>query len=205
MNTNFRNCILRSYLSLFVLISLITYNVTTLATPKIYLLNVPLEDIPPANKNGRTLLVSMPKATPGFDTPALVYTYDGSELKYYDKSQWVTSPARMLLPLIVHSLEAMGKFRAVLSAATSPIACELRLDTEIVRLQQEFITNPSQVHLVFRAQLLDMAKRQVEATRVFEITKEIPENNATGGVEATNLAVEQLLKSLKEFIKENVR
>lgn len=229
---NFKTGVLRGYLGLFILLWLTTGSVPAAAdAPKTYLLDVDVDVLlrevrVPAKRSkskrgkrgkrgktqtGKTLLVSIPKAAPGFDTPALLYICknskypgcDGSEyeLKSYSESRWVDTPARMLLPLLVLRLEATEQFGAVLSAATSPVACELRLDTEIVRLQQVFDTEPSQVQLVLRVQLLDMVARQVVATKVFNIVKSAPSENAQGGVRATNEAVIQLLGDLAKFVK----
>lgn len=200
--------VLAGYLtSLLVLLLFMASSVPATANPfkRTYLLDVPLPTIPPANPRGKTLLVSMPKAAPGFDTPAQVYIRKPYQLEYYSKSQWVDTPARMLLPLLVHRLEATGQFQAVLSAATSPVASELRLETEIMRLQQEFLTEPSQVRLVLRAQLLDMEARKVLATRVFEIVGNALGENAEGGMLATNQAVALVLKELAAFVREQVK
>jgi cholesterol transport system auxiliary component len=188
---------------LFILISV---PVTSNAATKFYLLDIPWQEtlILPNNAVAKTnLLVSIPTAAPGFDKRALVYFKQQYEVKYHNKAQWVDTPARMLLPLLVHHLELTGIFKAVLSASTSPIYAGLRLDTEIVRLQQEFFTEPSQVHLVFRAQLLDMNARQVLATRVFEITENARSEDAEGGMLATNRAVARLLKAITKFVEEH--
>jgi len=174
-------------------------------TPKrTYLLDIPLPPIPPANPNGKTLLVSIPKAASGFDTPAQLYIRHQNVLEYYSKSQWVDTPARMLLPLLVLRLEATGHFAAVLSAATSPVAGEIRLDTEIVRLYQDFLSEPSQVILMLRVQLLDMVARQVIATKVFKILSDAPTADAIGGMRATNEAVTRILNELAEFVVKQV-
>lgn len=199
---------LTGYFSLFIWLSLATFNdFATAATPEqTYLLDIPLPTIPPANPTGKTLLVSMPQAAPGFDTPAQVYIRTPSRLEYYSKSQWVASPARMLLPLLISRLEATGQFKAILSAVTSsPIISEWRLDTEIIRLQQEFLTEPSQVRLVLRAQLLDLVARQVLATQTFEITKSAPSQDAEGGLLATNQVVAQLLKKIAEWVEKQLK
>jgi cholesterol transport system auxiliary component len=189
---------------LFVFIFLISCHFSAVAETKTYLLDIPLPEIPSPNPMGRTLLISMPKAAPGFDTSSLVYIHKSHILEYYKKSQWIDTPARMLLPLLVLQLEATGKFKAVLSASTSPIACELRLETEIVRLQQEFQTEPSLVRLVLRTQLLDMAVRRVVATQVFEIEKSTQSEDAEGGVIAANQAVKKALTDLAAFIVKHV-
>ncbi len=196
--------ILKSYDAILLLILLISLPTTSnAATTKYYLLDIPWEEtlILPNNAAAKiNLLVSIPTAAPGFDKRALVYFNQQYEVKYHKKAQWVETPARMLLPLLVHHLEMTGQFKAVLAASTSPIYAGLRLDTEIVRLQQEFFTEPSQVHLVFRAQLLDMDARQVLATRVFEITENALSEDAEGGMLATNRAVARLLKLVTKFV-----
>ena len=181
-----------------ILFSLISLNI--IAAPKIYLFNVPLQTIPAKMQGDKMLLVSIPKAAPGFDTSALIYTNDGYEIKYHDGIQWADTPTRMLLPLLVHYLETSGKFKAVLSATTAPIASELRLGTEILRLQQEFFTEPSQVRLVLRVQLFDMENRQVKATKVFEVIENAVSKDAEGSIFATNEAIVILLNKVVNFI-----
>ncbi|RKZ89806.1 MAG: hypothetical protein DRR19_11150 [Candidatus Parabeggiatoa sp. nov. 1] len=208
MRIGMKTNVLRGNL-IFVLFMLLACSVSEVAAiNNFYLLDVSwLNSSPEASAQeakARMLLVSMPKAAPGFDTPALIYTRGENEISHYSESRWVDTPARMFLPLLVLHLEATGKFKAVLSAATSSIACELRLDTEIVRLQQEFMEEPSQVRLVLRAQLLDMDARQVVATKVFEIKTNAPQENAKGGVLATNDAFKRVLADLKTFVEEQL-
>jgi cholesterol transport system auxiliary component len=187
-----------------ILLTIFSNTVSATEIPRIYLIDVPFPTVAPAKAQGKTLLVSTPQAAPGFDTPAMVYKRSPYLLEYYTKSRWIDTPARMILPLIINHLEATGLFKAVLSAVTSPVSGELRLDTEIFRLQQEFLTEPSQVRLILRAQLLNMEKRQVIATKVFEILENSPSEDAEGGVAATHQAIAHLLKELTEFIGKQV-
>jgi ABC-type uncharacterized transport system auxiliary subunit len=55
---------------------------------------------------------------------------------------------------IVSALESSGTFRAVILAPTAA-AGDLRLDTEILRLQQDFASQPSRVRFTLRAYLVD--------------------------------------------------
>ncbi len=176
--------------------------------PKIYLFDGGWDQIirqtNDTGKTGKTLLISMPNAAPGFDIPMLMYSKGGYELEYYTEARWVDTPARMLLPLLVYRLEATGLFKAVLSAATSPIAAELRLDTEIVRLQHLRKTYPYPTRLVLRVQLLDMDAHQVIATQVFKIEKNAPSDSAEGGMFAAQDAVALVLKKLENFVAEQL-
>jgi len=209
MSINFQTDVLRGYLSRFLLILLIASSVAVAAEPpKRYQLDVPWPVILPPNPTGRILLISMPKTAPGFDTSALVYYDNNYKITYDIENQWLDTPARMLLPLLVLFLQATGKFKAVLSVATSPFACDLRLDTEIVRLRQETLSDHSEVYLVFRAQLLELAVPRVVATKVFEIRQyagDKGKGNAETGVWATNQAVAQLLNQLKHFVGEQLK
>ncbi len=86
---------------------------------------------------GPALVVAPPTAAPGFDGPRIVYVKRSHELEFFTRSEWVDTPARMLAPLLVRALERSGAFASV-AEARSAAAAGLRLDAEIVRLQQEF-------------------------------------------------------------------
>lgn len=185
---------------LFFSIALVFISACSTTPTRNYLLDVTLPAKIPAGKTDKVLQVSMPQAAPGFDSPALIYVRTPHVLEHYSQNQWVDTPARMLLPLIVWMIEATGQFGAVLSATTPNLTGELRLDTEIVRLQQEFSTQPSQVRLVLRVQLLDLIVNQVVATRLFEIVEPAPTDDAAGGVLATHRAVAKVLEELAKFL-----
>jgi cholesterol transport system auxiliary component len=104
----------------------------------------------------------------------------------------------MLTPLIVRTLENSGAFRAVVRGSTSA-ASELRLDTEVIRLQQEFNVSPSQVRFTLRAVMVDTATRRVVAASEFEAIVASPTEDATGGVIAANQAVGRVLADLTKF------
>jgi cholesterol transport system auxiliary component len=157
-----------------------------------------------ARHTNSTLIVSPPHAAPGFDTQHILYTEVPHQLEYFAYSEWGDTPARMLAPLMVAALENQAAFRAVVltpSAATG----EWRLDTEILRLQQEFGDHPSRVRLTLRAYLLDNLTRQVLAWREFDETVPSPSENAYGGVVAANQAVQIVLQQLAAFCVETVR
>ena len=79
------------------------------------------------------------------------------------------------------------------------VAGTLRLDTELVRLQQEFETQPNRVRVTLRAQLIDMGGRRVIGTREFEEVEVAAADNAYAGVAALNRALARMLPRLAEF------
>jgi cholesterol transport system auxiliary component len=147
---------------------------------------------------GPTLIVGTPRAAAGFDTQRIVYLRQAHELEAFAYSQWVDTPAQMLAPLIAQAMERSGAFRAVLRAPAGASA-ELRLDTELIRLQQEFFTRPSRVRLTLRAVLIDVATRGVVAAREFDTSVAAASDDPYGGVLAANQATRELLAELAAF------
>jgi len=78
-------------------------------------------------------------------------------------------------------------------------SADLRLDTELVRLQHEFTDKPSRVRLTVRAQLVDLKKQRVIALREIEEVEPAAADNAYAGVAAANRALQRALVRLVEF------
>jgi cholesterol transport system auxiliary component len=146
-----------------------------------------------------TLEVSVPRATPGFDTPRIAYVERPYAIDYYSRSEWADTPARMLGPLVAAALEQSGAFRAVVLAPTSAQA-ELRVDVELLRLQQDFTIRPSRADLALRVQVVDSRARRVLATLVVEETEPAATQDAYGGVAATNAALKRALERTVAFV-----
>lgn len=151
-----------------------------------------------------TLIVNVPRAAAGFDSPRIIYVRETHKLEYFAHSEWVDPPARMLAPLLVAALQNTGAFRAVVLTPSSA-AGDLRLDTEIIRLQHEFQAQPSQVRFTLRAYLVDDKTRRVLAWREFDASAAAASEDPYGGVVAANQAVQSLIVSLAAFCAESAR
>lgn len=145
-----------------------------------------------------TLIVSPTTAAPGFDSQHIIYVRVAHQLEHFAHSEWVNTPARMLAPRIIAAIETAGGFRGVASA-TSGIAGDMRLNTEVLRLQQEFGSGPSRVRFTLRASLLDNATRQVISWREFDETVAAESENPYGGVVAANRAVQIVMEQLSRY------
>ena len=145
-----------------------------------------------------TLVVEMPRAAPGFDTRDMAYVRRPHQIEYFAQHQWADKPAQMLAPLIVGTLQSSAVFSAVLLAPTGASGA-LRLETDLLRLQQDFTRSPSQVQLTLRAALIDVNSRRVMASRQFDIRLDAPSDDAYGGAVAANRAVAQWLAELASF------
>jgi cholesterol transport system auxiliary component len=150
-----------------------------------------------------TLTISTPIAAAGFGGVHIVYQRKVPELERFALNQWVDTPAQMLAPLIVRAVENSGAFRGVVRVS-SAAASDFRLDTEIVRLQQNFISTPSEARLTLRAVLVNTATRRIVAAREFDASAAAASEDPRGGVEAANAAVRLVLADLAKFCTDAV-
>lgn len=147
----------------------------------------------------KTLLVSAPTASPGYEGINLIYVKKPYQLQYFSHNQWVAPPAQMLSPLIVESLRRSQLFHAVVSSPFSGLT-DYRLDVRLLKLQQEFIRKPSQVRLVVQVDLVNAMRNKILASHVFEFLEKAPSDNPYGGVIAANRAVGKLLDKSVRFV-----
>jgi cholesterol transport system auxiliary component len=159
---------------------------------------------PRAADTAPTLIIAPPHAAAGFDSQRIMYVRKANQFEYFAHNEWVDTPARMLAPMIVAAVQRSGAFRAVVQTP-SPAAGELRLDTEILRLQHEFLSAPSQARFTLRAYLVESATRRVIAARDFDAAVPAASEDPYGGVVAANRAVQAVLENLAAFCAEAAR
>jgi cholesterol transport system auxiliary component len=169
--------------------------------PAVYLLEAPAAAGPGLPKQDWVLAVSAPRAWPGFDTPQMAYVERPHELAYFMKNRWADAPARMLAPVLLRTLGSDGRFAAVVPA-TGGVPADLRLDTEIVRLFQDFGARPSRAQLTLRAQLVDLHTKRVLATQEFNEFETAASDDAAGGAAAANRALGRVLGRIVAFCVE---
>lgn len=153
---------------------------------------------PDAAASAPVLVVALPRAAPGFDSARMLYLRQPQQLEAFALHEWVDTPARMLAPLLVRALQGGGSFSAVLLAPTTASGA-WRLETELIRLQQDFNTRPSQVRLTLRAVLVDSGNRQVIGWREFDETVTAATDDPAGGAAAAHQATQRVLAALAAF------
>lgn len=174
-------------------------------TPNFYALEgVSAKAKPVAPASAPTLIVSPPHAAAGFDSQRIIYLREPYKLAHFAQSEWIEPPARMLAPLIVDAIVKTGAFRAVV-LTPSTAAGDLRLDSTIIRLQQDFRSQPSTVRFTLRATLIDENTRRVVAWREFDQSVLSTSEDAYGGVIAANRALQNTLENLADFAAETAR
>ena len=140
-------------------------------------------------------MVNLSTAAAGFDSARMVYSRVPYKLEYFAHNQWIDTPARMLTPLILNTLKAKSLFSAV-TLTPSTANSHYSLDTQIIRLQQEFFSPQSSERFTLRVTLIDNIKHQVVFVRELEAVVIAKTDNPYGGVVAANEAVQILLEEL---------
>lgn len=148
------------------------------------------------------LIVTTPRAYSGYDTTGIAYMQQTYDLRYYAYSRWADTPAHMLAPLIADAVQATGQIEAVYATPGS-IAADLRLDTELIRLRQDFRHEPGAVRITLRVRLIDLKSEAVLATRQLDGVVATQTDDAYGGVIAANQALGQILDQLARFCTGN--
>lgn len=170
--------------------------------PAYYTLDgLPLAYTAGAARSGPTLVIGLPSAAAGYDSQRILYVREPHRLEYFAHSEWVDPPTRMIAAALLAALQNHAAFGAVVGASGSAWG-ELRLDTELVRLQHDFQARPSQVVLTLRATLTQDKARRVLAVRQFEARVPSASEDPRGGVQAANLALQQVLTDLSTFLSE---
>lgn len=167
-----------------------------------YMLDVPLGKMAKGAATNSVLYVTDPAASAGFDTDKIAYVAEPYQLTYFSYNRWIDTPASMLKPLIVDALQSTGRFHAVVSAPYTGDST-YRLDTTVIRLQQNFILTPSVEELVVRAQLIHSDTQKVMAVKLISVATPASANTPYAGVVAANKIVSDFLDCLAEFVVDN--
>jgi len=93
-----------------------------------------------------SILVMQPKAVDGYDTDQMLYVSQPYQVSAFAKNAWMSSPSTMLMPLLAGSLESSHYFYAV-TTEPNMSKTDYRLESTIIRLQQNFLFKPSHIQL----------------------------------------------------------
>jgi cholesterol transport system auxiliary component len=151
-----------------------------------------------------TLFVSPPEALRGYDGIKMNYSSKPFEVKAFAHHAWLGSPAQMIHPLLTQSLQKSGYFKAVTSGIYSD-KTDLRLDSQLLMLQQNFMSNPSKLFLVMKLVLNDVKNNQVIASKIFHYQIPCPSDTPYGGVLAANTAVKLFTDDAVKFISKHIK
>jgi cholesterol transport system auxiliary component len=145
-----------------------------------------------------TIAVSPPQAAAGLDSRHMMYLRSTGQPQFYAYNEWIDTPARMLAPLLLVALDRSGVFRAVVATPSNAVA-DLRLETQILSLQQEFLQVPSRTRFAVHVELIASDGGRIIGARDFESVMEAASEDATGGANAASRAVADVVGQVTAF------
>lgn len=151
----------------------------------------------------QSILITTPEAVGGYQTEQMLYIKKPFELSPFANNAWADTPANMLFPLIVQSLQRSGYFYAVASSLNAE-KTTYRLDTQLIELKQNFLKKPSVIDLVVKVVLTHVKDNRVIASRLFSQHLSCPMDTPYGGVIAANRATTNFTAELTDFVVSQV-
>lgn len=149
--------------------------------------------------SGCSLRIGTPVPAVGLNTARMAYSTEPKRLEYFAYHEWAAPPAKMLESLIERQLDASGMFRFVVTNLPD-IRADLRLDSNLQTLQQNFDNGSSGVQLVVKVTLAEPETRTLVASETFGYEEIAAGADAESGVDAANRAAGQFLIDLQRFI-----
>jgi cholesterol transport system auxiliary component len=164
-----------------------TYLLSQIPTPSVKKSSHPL-----------TLLVNYPQSSSVYNTTQMAYSTQMFKMAYFSKNQWIDTPAQMLQPLIVQTLQNTHYFKNIVSPGMLG-QYNIVLNTQLLQMQQVFFNNTSKVRIVLKAQMVDVNhNNRLMAAKEFSV-EESAFPTPYGGVVATNRGVAKILAQLALF------
>lgn len=151
-----------------------------------------------------SILIMQPVALDGYDTEQMLYVDKPYQVNSFANNSWMSPPSTMLLPLFIRSIESSHYFLAVASDLNTS-KTEYRLESVLIRLQQNFLMKPSHLQLVMQVMLIHSIDSRVVAADTIYESIPCPKDNPLGGVVAANQATRKLTSRVAHFVLEQVR
>ncbi|CZJ04609.1 TPA: hypothetical protein I9781_002458 [Legionella pneumophila] len=151
-----------------------------------------------------TIQVTVPEAVAGYQTEEMLYMKKPFKLEPFVKNAWTSPPADMLFPLLVQSLQSSGYFYAVTSSPYSEEA-DYRLDTQVLKLEQNFIKKPSVLEFSAKIVLTHISDNQIIGSRIVSLQIPCSQDTPYGGVIAANQATFRFTATATDFVVSHIK
>ena len=165
-----------------------------------YVLNAPMPATPakPVRAGAPSLLV-LDTTTGGFyDTDQLIFSRNAGTRGQYQFARWTERPGKRFADLMRARLDHQGAWHV--STAGGYVRGDVLLDTELVEFYHDATSEPGQVRLELRAELVDLKQRRLLGRRVFEQQVPLATFDAAGAARASNEAVGRALDDLVTWL-----
>lgn len=145
-----------------------------------------------------TLLVLDTTTGSFYDTEQLVFSRSAGTRGQYQFARWTERPGKRFADLMRARLDRQGAWNV--SAAGGYVRGDMLLDTELVEFYHDAASEPGQMRLVLRAELVDLKHRTLLERRVFEQQIPLATYDAAGAAKASNQVVGRVLDDLTTWL-----
>ncbi|MBI3431315.1 MAG: membrane integrity-associated transporter subunit PqiC [Hydrogenophilales bacterium] len=152
----------------------------------------------PAPADAPTLLV-LDTTTGGFyDSDQLVFSRSAGTRGQYQFARWTERPGKRFADLLRARLDSLGRYRV--APAGGYVRGDLMLDTRLVEFYHDATSEPGQVRLELRAELVDLKQRRLLGRHTFEQKVPLTTYDAAGAARASSQAVGRVLDDLGAWL-----
>lgn len=154
----------------------------------------------------KTLRVLPLQSTNLFRTTTMNYAKGSYEFGKFTQSEWSLPPSHALRHEIISMLDESQLF-AFIQSTPSRAKSSWVLEGEIEDFMQYFDadTKHSHVHIKIALRVVDTQSGTIVASKIFSKKLDTQHNNAFGGVEALNKALQMQLKEMQQWFAEVCR
>ncbi|MCL5060792.1 MAG: PqiC family protein [Candidatus Thermoplasmatota archaeon] len=145
-----------------------------------------------------TLLVLDTTTGSFYDTDQLIFSRSPGTRGQYQFARWTERPGKRFADLMRARLDRLGRYHV--AAAGGYVRGDVLLDTELVEFYHDAASQPGQVRLVLRAELVDLKQRTLLGRRVFEQQVALTRYDAAGAAQASSQAVGRALDELTAWL-----
>ncbi|OGU22534.1 MAG: hypothetical protein A2580_03565 [Hydrogenophilales bacterium RIFOXYD1_FULL_62_11] len=132
-----------------------------------------------------------------YDTDQLVFSRSADTRGLYQFARWTERPGKRFADLMRARLDRQGSWNVSVGGY---VRADWLLDTELVEFYHDAVSEPGQVRLVLRADVIDIKQRKLLGHRVFEQQVPLASYDAAAAAQASSLAVGRMLDDLSVWL-----
>ncbi len=155
-------------------------------------------------RSGSVLIIPAPQVDKGLQSNDMLYSMKEFQINAYTYSKWTSAPSSLLHKILLDSFNRSGIYKAVISSSYSK-AANWKLEIRILDWHQSFLCHPSKIVVSYIANIYDIRRQKIVASRVFETSIRTRSEDAYGGVVAMNYAMDYLIPATIKFVRNNTR
>jgi cholesterol transport system auxiliary component len=173
--------------------------------PALFELRAPAQVSVEAASSDKQLLVDVPVASAGIDTPRMALVQQDGTLAYYKNVSWTDRAPIMMQTVLVTAFDRSGKLPAV-GRENVGLRADYLLKTDIVDFQADYGAGaPPMVKVTLNAKLIGMPRRIILAGREFNGQFQAEKDDVVAVQKAFQQASDQAMTDLVAWTLQELR